>query len=129
MTKPTDIRIVEATCDFEAVAFRTPLKFGGRVTENTTLINVEVTVENNAGDYATGFGSMPLGNIWAWPSGSVSPDAAETAMSEFAEELLMLHSNPGHSRIHPHPRPSALPCPLSSLAPVIRRGVVLPRVA
>ena len=90
MTKPTDIRIVEATCDFEAVAFRTPLKFGGRVTENTTLINVEVTVTNKGGDYATGFGSMPLGNIWAWPSGSVSPDAAETAMSEFAERVVSL---------------------------------------
>ena len=61
MTKPTDIRILEATCEFEAIAFRTPLKFGGRVTENTTLINVEVTVENQQGDYGSGFGSMPIG--------------------------------------------------------------------
>ena len=90
MTKPTDIRIIEATCDFEAVAFRTPLKFGGRVTENTTLINVEVTVENSKGDYVTGFGSMPIGNIWAWPSADVAPDAAEAAMAEFAKRVVSL---------------------------------------
>jgi L-alanine-DL-glutamate epimerase-like enolase superfamily enzyme len=90
MTKPTDIRIIEATCDFEAIAFRTPLKFGGRVTENTTLINVEVTVENSKGDYVTGFGSMPIGNIWAWPSADVAPDAAEAAMAEFAKRVVSL---------------------------------------
>ena len=90
MTKPTDIRILEATCEFEAIAFRTPLKFGGRVTENTTLINVEVTVENQQGDYGSGFGSMPIGNIWAWPSETVSPDDAESAMAEFAERAVAL---------------------------------------
>ncbi len=90
MTKPTDIRIVEATCDFEAVTFRTPLKFGGRVIENSTLINVEVTVENRRGDFATGYGSMPIGNIWAWPSDEVAPDAAEAAMSEFARRVVDL---------------------------------------
>ena len=30
MPKPTDITIVEARCSFEPVAFRSPLKFGGR---------------------------------------------------------------------------------------------------
>ena len=90
MTKPTDIRILEATCEFEAIAFRTPLKFGGRVTENTTLINVEVTVETQQGDYGSGFGSMPIGNIWAWPSETVSPDDAESAMAEFAERAVAL---------------------------------------
>ncbi len=90
MSKLTDIRIIEATCDFEAVAFRTPLKFGGRVTESTTLINVEVTVENSRGDYSTGYGSMPIGNIWAWPSADVSPDATEAAMAEFAVRVVAL---------------------------------------
>ena len=90
MSKLTDIRIVEATCDFEAVAYRTPLTFGGRVTETTTLINVEVTVENSRGDYATGYGSMPIGNIWAWPSAEVSPEAAEGAMAEFAQRVVSL---------------------------------------
>ena len=99
MTKPTDIRIVEATCDFQAVAFRTPLKFGGRVIENSTLINVEVSVENRRGDFATGYGSMPIGNIWAWPSDKVSSDAAEAAMSQFARrvvELVESYPNFGH---------------------------------
>ena len=90
MSKSTDIRIVEATCEFEAIAFRTPLKFGGRITENTTLINVTVSVENRRGDHATGFGSMPIGNIWAWPSATVTPDQAEAAMAEFAERVVAI---------------------------------------
>ncbi|MDP7277662.1 MAG: enolase C-terminal domain-like protein [Planctomycetaceae bacterium] len=90
MTKSTDIRIVDVACTFEAVAFRTPLKFGGRITENSTLINVEIGVENGRGVHAAGYGSMPLGNIWAWPSATVSPDQAEAAMQEFAERVAAL---------------------------------------
>ena len=87
MKKSTDIRIVDATCSFEPVAFRSPLKFGGRTIENTFLINVEVSVENQEGHHATGFGSMPIGNVWAWPSQVVSAADAEVAMKKFAEEV------------------------------------------
>ena len=88
MSKPTDIRILETSCEFEPVPFRTPLKFGGRVMSETTLINVNVVVENRAGKHASGFGSMPVGNIWAWPSDSVSESQASQAMREFAEEVV-----------------------------------------
>ena len=75
MSKPTDIRIVEATCAFEPVPFRAPLKFGGRIVENTFLTNIEVTVETRAGQHASGFGSMPVGNVWAWPAGKLDPES------------------------------------------------------
>lgn len=89
MSKSTDIRIVEATCVFEPVPFRSPLKFGGRVVENCTLINVEIDVETRDGRMARGYGSMPLGNVWAWP-GDLPLEATEKAMRAFAEEVVRL---------------------------------------
>lgn len=90
MSKPTDIRIVDAAISFAPCPFRTPLKFGGRVMSNSKLINVEVTVENRLGHHATGFGSMPVGNIWAWPSSVVEPEPAEAAMCDFAERVVKI---------------------------------------
>jgi len=90
MKKPTDIRILEATISFEEHPFRTPLKFGGRVMDKHRLINVEVAVENRAGQHATGIGSMPIGHVWAWPSADVEPDQAEAAMVQFAERTVKL---------------------------------------
>ncbi len=91
MSKATDIRIMSATCAVESLPFRAPLKFGGRVIDKTVLINVDVEVESRDGKrHASGFGSMPLGNIWAWPSDTVSPDQGETMMKRFAEEVVDL---------------------------------------
>ena len=65
MPKATDIRIRNAACAFEAITFRTPLKFGGRVISKSFLMNVDVEVESRDGKkHANGFGSMPVGNIW-----------------------------------------------------------------
>jgi L-alanine-DL-glutamate epimerase-like enolase superfamily enzyme len=90
MSKSTDVRIVEATCQFEPVQFRAPLKFGGRVVSSAFLINVEVTVESRDGAHASGFGSMPVGNVWAWPSTKLEPQQTERAMQKFAEEVVAL---------------------------------------
>ena len=68
MSQSTDVRIVDAVCSFEPVPFRAPLKFGGRVVENCILINIDVTVEDQQGNHEVGTGSMPLGNVWAWPT-------------------------------------------------------------
>jgi L-alanine-DL-glutamate epimerase-like enolase superfamily enzyme len=86
MSKATDIRIVDAHCSFEAMKFRTPLKFGGRIQEGGELINVELKVESRGGKHATGLGSMPLGNVWAWPSDAVTPEQTAAAMKQFAKE-------------------------------------------
>jgi L-alanine-DL-glutamate epimerase-like enolase superfamily enzyme len=88
--KSTDIRVVEAVLSVENCPFRTPLKFGGRVMSNSRLMNVQVTVESRGGKHSVGFGSMPVGNIWAWPSPAVSPEQAEKAMLEFAEAVVRL---------------------------------------
>jgi L-alanine-DL-glutamate epimerase-like enolase superfamily enzyme len=90
MPKSTDIRIVEAVLSFEPVSYRAPLKFGGRIVDRSTLINVEVSVEGRRGHGASGFGSMPVGNVWAWPSTTVAPEQTEDAMKKFAEEVVEL---------------------------------------
>jgi L-alanine-DL-glutamate epimerase-like enolase superfamily enzyme len=90
MPKATDVTILEARCSFEAVPFRTPLKFGGRVIDRATLINVDISVETHAGRREAGMGSMPIAAVWAWPSTSVSGDQAEGAMKHFAEQVVEL---------------------------------------
>lgn len=87
MSKATDIRIVDAQCSFEPIKFRSPLKFGGRIMDSSELINVEVKVESRGGRHAVGQGSMPIGQIWAWPSDAVTPEQAGAAMKQLAVEV------------------------------------------
>jgi L-alanine-DL-glutamate epimerase-like enolase superfamily enzyme len=88
MPKASDIRVVEAAITFEPCAFRSPLKFGGRIMDKSRLMNVLVTVESRGKKHSTGAGSMPVGNIWAWPSDAVTPEQTEQAMISFAEEVV-----------------------------------------
>ncbi len=93
MGKATDVCIKSVNCSFEPIPFRAPVKFGGRVVEKSFLINVDVTVETRDGKHhEAGFGSMPVGNIWAWPSDKVSAEQSEAAMKQFAEEVVELAS-------------------------------------
>jgi L-alanine-DL-glutamate epimerase-like enolase superfamily enzyme len=84
----TDIRIVDLTCEFEALPFRAPLKFGGRVVEASELINVRATVETVDGRRAQGAGSMPVGNVWGWPSAKVEPAQTAEAVRRTARALV-----------------------------------------
>ncbi len=99
MSNSHDIRIIDASLSLEPVPFRAPLKFGGRVVDRTHLINVTVTVESASGNQAKGSGSMPVGNVWAWPSQTTSADEAEAAMIAFATEIVASADqiDPGHS--------------------------------
>lgn len=96
MPHSTDVRIIDAVCSFEPVSFRAPLKFGGRIVDKTFLINAEVTVETQSGDHATGFGSMPVGNIWAWPTSALTGDQTELAMKEFSERIVEMAAQIPH---------------------------------
>jgi L-alanine-DL-glutamate epimerase-like enolase superfamily enzyme len=87
MSKATDIRILDAHCTFEPIKFRSPLKFGGRIIDRSELINVEVKVESRGGRNAIGQGSMPVGQIWAWPSDVVTPEQSAAAMKQLALEV------------------------------------------
>ncbi len=88
--KATDVRIKEVSVAFEPVSYRAPLKFGGRVVEHASVINAQLTVETQNGKYAIGHGSMPVGNVWAWPSSVIDPADTERAMKAFAGEVVEL---------------------------------------
>ncbi len=88
MPRPTDIRIVAVEIGFEEHPYRTPLKFGGVVTTHCKLMNVTLQVETSAGKRATGFGSMPLGNAWSFPSQAVSFDESMAAMVELGQRIV-----------------------------------------
>ncbi len=85
MPKPTDIRIIDVQYDFEEHRYRTPLKFGGVPTDHCILFNVQINVQTLGGKEATGYGSMPLGNVWAFPPKYVPFDQSLTAMKELAD--------------------------------------------
>lgn len=88
MAKSTDIRIVDAASETEQFAYRAPLKFGGNVVNDVVLLHVSVEVESHDGRRGRGFGSMPMSNIWAWPSKCVPADACLAAMIELGQSLV-----------------------------------------
>jgi L-alanine-DL-glutamate epimerase-like enolase superfamily enzyme len=86
--KTTDIRLLEATVQAERFAYRAPIKFGGRVVTDVILLHVAAEVETRDGRRGRGLGSMPMGNVWAWPSQKVPADAALAAMIALGERLV-----------------------------------------
>ncbi len=88
MAKDTDVRIVSVNTATEEYAYRTPMKFGGRVVEGVILRNVVIEVETRRGLRGCGFGSMPVGNVWGWPSNVVPAEDTLTAMTRMGEHLV-----------------------------------------
>src|SRR5438105_4195189 len=87
MSKPTDIRILSVKTETERIAYRSPIKFGGRVVTDAVLANVTIEVETKSGRRGAGFGSMPMGNVWAWPSNTVTPAQSLAAMLAFVQQF------------------------------------------
>ena len=99
MAKSTDIKLKQVTHRTEQIQYRAPMKFGGRVVNDVTLFHVEVEVETMDGRRGTGFGSMPMGNVWAWPSHHESNATTLDAMIRYAAEcsnLADVYMNTGH---------------------------------
>ena len=85
--KQTSIRVDEVTFAFEDIKYRAPYKFGGVAVDRVTLVNVYCQVRTRAGKVAKGFGSMPLGNVWSFPSRTLSYDQTLHAMKELAKRI------------------------------------------
>ena len=85
--KPTDVRIKSIGFSYEDFSYRTPIKFGGTVVDRVTLINVDCVVETQGGKSAKGFGSMPAGNVWAFPSRVLTYDQTLAAMKALATRI------------------------------------------
>jgi L-alanine-DL-glutamate epimerase-like enolase superfamily enzyme len=90
MAKPTDIQIEDLELSMEEWRYRTPIKFGGTALDRATTLNVTVRVRTVAGKAAKGFGSMPLGNVWSFPSRVLSYDQTVGAMKALAERIAKI---------------------------------------
>ena len=88
MSKPTDVRLLEVKAQTERHAYRTPIKFGGRVVNDAVLVNVTVDVETRDGQRGQGFGSMPMGNVWAWPTDCLPVEVTLNAMVDLSQRLV-----------------------------------------
>lgn len=98
-TRATDIRLDSVTYNFEDFLYRTPYKFGGTEVDRVTLLNVNCTVRNAAGTVAKGFGSMSLGNVWSFPSKTMSYDQTLKAMKALADRISKItndYKDSGH---------------------------------
>src|SRR5262249_35569009 len=90
---PTDVRVEDLTFDYEEFRYRAPYKFGGGPVDRATILNVNVTVRTRDGKTAKGFGSMPLGNVWSFPSREMAYGATLNAMKSLAERIAKTTSD------------------------------------
>jgi L-alanine-DL-glutamate epimerase-like enolase superfamily enzyme len=88
--KATDIRIEDIAFSYEDHLYRTPIKFGGIALDRATLLNVQCRVRTAGGRGARGFGSMPLGNVWSFPSRVLTYDATLAAMKALVERVAAI---------------------------------------
>ncbi len=85
--RKTDIRVDDVSIAYEEYKYRTPIKFGGHVVDRAMILNVNCSVRTGDGRTGKGFGSMPLGNIWSFPSNVMSYDTTLGAMQELAKQI------------------------------------------
>ena len=96
----SEIRIEEITTRLEEFHYRTPYKFGGVPVDRATILNVTCVVRTRDGKEARGFGSMPLGNVWSFPSREMSYETTLGAMKRLAEKIARVT---GEYREYGHP--------------------------
>jgi L-alanine-DL-glutamate epimerase-like enolase superfamily enzyme len=90
LSEPTDIRVEDLSFGYEEFRYRAPYKFGGVPVDRATILNVNVTVRTRDGKTAKGFGSMPLGNVWSFPSRDMAYDRTLVAMKELAGRIAKI---------------------------------------
>jgi L-alanine-DL-glutamate epimerase-like enolase superfamily enzyme len=86
----SDVRIHDVRHSYEDYVYRAPYKFGGRVVDRVTLLNVHCRVTTRNGKSARGFGSMTMGNMWAFPSKTMTYDQTLDAMKALAERITAI---------------------------------------
>jgi L-alanine-DL-glutamate epimerase-like enolase superfamily enzyme len=97
--KSSDIRVKDLRVSYQDFPYRAAYEFGGRSVNRVTLLDVHCTAETVAGWVAEGFGSMTLGNLWSFPSETLSYDTTLEAMKRLAGRIAKLtgdYDEPGH---------------------------------
>ena len=98
--RQTDIQVEQVTHSYQDYSYRAPYMFGGSLVDRVTLLNVECTVRTRDGRRAKGFGSMPMGNIWAFPSRTLS---YEQTLDEMKALSLRVEKITNDYRQYSHP--------------------------
>lgn len=132
MPKSSDIRLVDVKAATERFSYRTPIKFGGRIVNEAVLLNVTVMVETRTGKRAVGRGSMPIGNVWAWPSANVSARNTLEAMIQLGLSLCSLAKDTaviGHPLEITHQLAASHEAAARSLEEALQLGERVPRLA
>src|SRR5580704_5724217 len=91
--KSTDIRIEHISFSYQDFLYRTPIKFGGHEVDRATLCNVDCTIRTRDGKVSKGFGSMPMGNVWSFPSKTMAYDRTLGAMKALATRISEITNN------------------------------------
>jgi L-alanine-DL-glutamate epimerase-like enolase superfamily enzyme len=81
------IRIAGVRTEFEEHRYRTPYKFGGVPVDRATILNVTIDAIGADGRHVQGFGSMPLGNVWSFPTRTLPYDVTLGAMKALATRI------------------------------------------
>ncbi len=76
----SDIKVHEVQTFLVPAVCRTPLSFGAVVVEELPIGYAKATVENRAGEVATGWGAMFLMDLWAWPSSRATHEQKNMVM-------------------------------------------------
>jgi len=89
----TDIQVEQISHSYQDYKYRAPYMFGGSLVDRVTLLNVNCNVRTPEGRRATGFGSMPMGNIWAFPSRTLSYQQTLNAMKALSLRIEQITNN------------------------------------
>ena len=84
--KSTDVRVKAARLYFLPVQMRIPLKFGPETVTCVTCARVCLTVEDQRGKRAEGWGETPLSVQWVWPS-KLDYETRHRVLKDFCTEL------------------------------------------
>jgi L-alanine-DL-glutamate epimerase-like enolase superfamily enzyme len=96
MSKPTDIRILQADLQYIPVETRVPLKFGTETLTSVVCARASLQVDKADGTQATGMGETPLSVQWVWPS-SVPYSYRLERIQAFCGELVAAYCKSGAS--------------------------------
>lgn len=70
----------------ETYQYRTPMKFGGRVVNDVTVLSADCDGETTSSS-GLGLGSMTMGVAWAWPSKELDDQAKLDLVLELSQRL------------------------------------------
>ncbi len=83
----TDVIIKEIETSFEAMPFRTPLKFGSVIIESWDFCRVRCLAANGRGRTAEGWGGIFMADGWAWPKPPPDSPTKVSLMRDIAVEF------------------------------------------